>query len=138
MRRFEEIVSFVPVLLLGIALGSTLNEWSYLIEAGGWFAILGHFMAVAATLVMLFICGVLALSILVLPLILLFSLSEDDLRALTSASREMRSPRAVLGTCLGLAGRAMLAVADPIWKGVWWCWWLLFGQSGRRSEKRSS
>ena len=116
------------MLLLGIAAGSTLNDWAYLVETGGWYAVLGHFMAVAATLVILFICGVLALSILVLPLIVLFSLNEDDLDALATASRKARSPRAVLATCLGVAGRALLAVADPLWKGLWWCWWLVAGR----------
>ncbi len=129
MQRLKELVSFVPVLLLGIAVGSTLSNWSFLVEAGGWFALLGHFVAVAATLVFLYICGVLALSLLVMPLIVLFSLREDDFLALAEASRTTRSPRAVLGTCAGVAGRAVLAVADPLWKALWWCWWFLRGRA---------
>ena len=135
MRRLERILSYAPVLLLGIALGSTLNEWAYLVETGGWYAVLGHFMAVAATLVILYICGVLALSILVLPLILLYSLNEDDFEAFAAANRTVRSPRAVLATCVGVAGRALLAVADPAWKGLWWCWWLLRGRADPGSER---
>ncbi len=129
MQRLKELVSFVPVLLLGIAVGSTLSNWSFLVEAGGWFALLGHFVAVSATLVFLYICGVLALSLLVMPLILLFSLREDDFLALAEASRTKRSPRAVLAACAGVAGRAVLAVADPPWKALWWCWWFLRGRA---------
>ena len=129
MQRLKELVSFAPVLLLGIAVGSTLSNWSFLVEAGGWFALLGHFVAVAATLVFLYVCGVLALSLLVMPLILLFSLREDDFLALAEASRTRRSPRAVLVTCAAVAGRAVLAVADPLWKALWWCWWFLLGRA---------
>lgn len=129
MQRLKELVSFVPVLLLGIAVGSTLSNWSFLVEVGGWFALLGHFMAVAATLVFLYVCGALALALLVMPLILLFSLREDDFLALAEASRTTRSPRAVLATCAAVAGRSLLAVADPLWKALWWCWWFLRGRA---------
>ena len=129
MKRLTQLVSYAPVLLLGIALGSTLSNWSFLVEAGGWFALLGHFIAVAATLVFLYICGVLALAILVMPLIIWFSWREDDFLALAEASRANRSPRAVLVTCAAVAGRAVLAVADPLWKALWWCWWFLRGRA---------
>ncbi len=129
MQRLKELVSFAPVLLLGIAVGSTLSNWSFLVEVGGWYALLGHFVAVAATLVFVYICGVLALSLLAMPLILWFSLREDDFLALAEASRTRRSPRAVLATSAAVAGRAVLAVADPLWKALWWCWWFLRGRA---------
>ena len=129
MQRLKELVSFAPVLLLGIAVGSTLSNWTYLVGVGGWFALLGHFMAVAATLVFLYVCGALALALLVMPLIVLFSLREDDFLALAEASRTPRSARAVLATCAAVAGRAILAVADPPWQALWWCWWFLRGRA---------
>jgi hypothetical protein len=129
MQRLKELVSFVPVLLLGIAVGSTLSNWSFLVDSGGWFALLGHFIAVAATLVFVYICGVLALALLAMPLIVLFSLREDNFLALAKPSRTRPSPRAVLATCVAAARRAVLAVADPPWKALWWCWWFLRGRA---------
>ena len=127
MQRLKQLVSFVPVLLLGIAVGSTLSNWSFLVGEGGWYALLGHFIAVAATLVFLYVCGALALALLAMPLIVLFSLREDDF--LAEASRPRPSPRAMLATSVVAARRAVLAAAEPPWKALWWCWWLLRGRA---------
>ncbi|MFP6744771.1 MAG: hypothetical protein VCB77_06235 [Alphaproteobacteria bacterium] len=128
MRRLQKLVSYIPVLLLGIALGSTLNNWSYLSEVGGWFALLGHFMAVAATLVMIYIAGVLVLAVLAAPVIILFSMHDDDSFALTKAMHALASPRTLLATCRRSIARALMVVAEPLWKAVWWCWWFVSGR----------
>lgn len=125
MRRLQELVSYIPVLLLGIALGSTLNNWSYLSEVGGWFALLGHFVSVAATLVMIYIAGVLVVAVLAAPIIILFSMQDDDSFALTRAMHALASPRTLLATCRRSIARALMAVAEPVWKALWWCWWFV-------------
>lgn len=129
MQRLKELVSFVPVLLVGIAVGSTLSNWSFLVGEGGWYALLGHFIAVAATLVFVYILGVLALSLLAMPLIVLFSLREDDFLAPARPSRARPSPRAVLAASVGATRRAVFAIAEPPWKALWWCWWFLRGRA---------
>lgn len=128
MRRLQELVSYIPVLLLGIALGSTLNNWTYLTEVGGWFALLGHFMVIAASLVMVYIAGVLVVVIVAAPFIILFSMQDDDSFALTKAMQALARPRALLAAWRRSAGRALMAVAEPAWKALWWCWWFISGR----------
>ena len=86
MRRFSHLISYAPAGLLAIALVSTAADWRYLVETGGWFALLGNFMMVAATLVLLFLAAVLALFLAALPFIYLFCRNEDDFFALAEAS----------------------------------------------------
>lgn len=118
MRRISDLVSYTPALLLAIALASTAADWRLLVETGGWFALLGHFMMVAATLVLLFLAGVLALCLAALPLVLLFGLNEDSFFALAEARRA--GP-------LATARRFMLAMLNPPWRALWWCWWYARG-----------
>ncbi len=132
MRRLQELVSYLPVLLLGIALGSTLSNWGYLVDIGGWFALVGHFVAIAATLVFIYICGVLALSILVAPIIVLFSMRDDDSFALTKAMNALGNPRVLLAACR----RAIMTIADPLWKALWWCWWFVSGRDAAEETPR--
>ena len=119
----------VLALLIAVALASTAADWRHLVETGGWFALLGHFLMVAATLVMLFLAGVLALALAALPLILLFGRNEDDFFAFTEASRARHSIRALAGVMRRIIARALLAAAEPIWKALWWGWWFLLGRA---------
>ena len=71
---------------------------------------LGHFMAVAATLVMIYIAGVLVLAVLAVPVIILFSMHDDDSFPLTKAMYALASPRTLLrdaspGARLGFASK---------------------------------
>lgn len=127
MRRFSHLISYAPAGLLAIALVSTAADWRYLVETGGWFALLGNFMMVAATLVLLFLAGVLALCLAALPFIYLFWRNEDDFFALAAASRAGQSPRALLAVMRRIMVRRLIAVANPIWKALWWSWWFIGG-----------
>ena len=127
MRRLSTFISYLPALLVAVALASTAAEWRHLVESGGWFAMLGHFLMVAATLVMLFLAGVLALALAVLPVIFLFGRNEEDFFALTEASRARDSTRALFGVMRRIIVRSVLAVIDPLWKALWWSWWFIRG-----------
>ncbi len=127
MGRLSTIVSYLPALFVTVALVSTAADWRYLVEAGGWFAVLGHFLMVAATLVLLFLAGILVLALAALPFILLFCRNQDDFFALAEASRARHSTRALLAVCRRIMVRSMLAVIDPLWKALWWCWWFIRG-----------
>ena len=118
MRRTSNLISYVPALLLAIALASTVADWRQLVEAGGWFALLGRFMMITATLVLLYLAGVLALCLAALPLIFLFGRNEDSVFALAEASR---------AGLLTTARRSLLAMLNPPWRAVWWCWWYVRG-----------
>jgi hypothetical protein len=133
MRKLQKLVSYFPVLLLGIALGSTLSNWGYLVDVGGWFALVGHFVVIAATLVFIYICGVLALSIVVAPIVILFSMRDDDSFALTKAMNALGNPRVLLAACR----RVVMAIADPLWKALWWCWWFVSGRDAAEEAPRS-
>ena len=127
MGRLSTIVSYLPALLVAVALASTVADWRHLAEAGGWFAMVGHFLMVAATLVLLFLAGMLALALAALPFVLLFCRNEDDFFALAEASQARHSTRALLAVCRRIMVRSMLAVIDPLWKALWWCWWFIRG-----------
>ncbi len=129
MRRINDLITYVPALLLAIALASTVGDWDALVESGGWFAPLGHFFMVAATLVLLYIAGVLALGLAALPLILLFARNEDDFFALAEASRAGHSLSALLAVLRKIMVRSILALVNPLWKATWWCWWYLRGRA---------
>ena len=129
MRRISDLITYAPAVLLAIALASTVADWDALVESGGWFALLGNFFMVAATLVLLYIAGVLALGLAALPIILLFCRNQDDFFALAEASRAGQLPRALLAVLRGIIARSILALVNPPWKAAWWCWWFLRGRS---------
>jgi hypothetical protein len=104
----------VPGSVLGLALVVVLADLSHLLEEGGWYAVFGQFLAVATTLIMIAIGGVVVVALLALPFLFCFSIFE-----------ELQRP---IGP---LAPRAWLyRAANAGWKAIWWCWWRL---SGRRS-----
>ncbi len=83
-------------------------------ETGGWFAVFGQLMAVISTLIMLFLLVVLCLALVCLPVLLFFAISApDDIERLTWRS---------FGDALG---RRTLQIANPVWKTLWWTWWLV-------------
>ncbi len=129
MRRISDLISYLPAALLAVALASTVADWRTLTETGGGLALLGHFLMVAATLLLLYLAGVLALCLAVLPFIFLFCRNEDDFFALAEASGAGHGPHALLGVLRWIIVRSMLAIADPIWKALWWCWWFLGGRA---------
>ncbi len=102
-----------------------MAQWSPLVETGGWFALLGHFLMVAATLVLLYLAVVLALCLAALPLIILFGRNEDDFLALAEASRADHGPRAVLA----YLRRIIVARLNSLLRAVWRCWWFLRGRT---------
>ena len=123
MRRISDLISYAPAALLAIALASTVAQWSLLVETGGWFALLGHFLMVAATLVLLYLAVVLALCLAALPFIFLFCRNEDDFFALAEATRAGHGPRAVLA----YLRRIIVARLNSLLRAVWRCWWFLRG-----------
>ena len=129
MRRINDLIIYVPAVLLAIALASTVGDWDALVESGGWFALLGNFLMVASTLVLLYIAGVLALGLAALPIILLFCRNEDDFFALAEASRAGHSLSALLAVLRRIMARSILALVNPLWKAAWWCWWYLRGRA---------
>ena len=122
MGRLSTIVTYLPALLVAVALASTAADWRHLAESGGWFAMLGHFLMVSATLVLLFLAGVLALALAALPFILLFCRNEDDFFALAEASRA-----GLPAMARWIIVRPLLAIIDPVWKALWWSWWFIRG-----------
>ena len=127
MGRLSTFVSYLPALLVAVALVSTAADWRYLVEAGGWFAVLGHFLMVASTLVLIFLAGLLALALAALPFILLFCRNQDDFFALAEASQARHSTRALLAVMRRIIARSLIAVIDPLWKALWWSWWFVRG-----------
>ena len=88
-----------------VALWSVLRELPFLMETGGWFAVIGQLMAVISTLIMLFLLGVLCLALVCLPVLLFFAISAPgDIERLTWSgfSDEL--------------GRRSLQIANPVWK----------------------
>ncbi|MEE2980810.1 MAG: hypothetical protein VYA71_04615, partial [Pseudomonadota bacterium] len=57
--------------------------------------------------------------------IILFSMHDDDSVPLTKAMYALASPRTLLATCRRTIARALMAVAEPVWTAVWWCWWFV-------------
>ena len=108
MRGRTDFLSLmVPGSLLVLALAVVLGDLSHLLEEGGWYAVLGQFLAVATTLVMIAIGGVVVVALLALPFLFCFGIYQ-----------ELRRP---IGP---LALRARLyRAADTVWKAAWWCWW---------------
>ena len=133
MRKFGDFIAmFVPGVVVGATLMSTLMNAGYLWDVGGWLAILGHVMSVGTTLTMLIVSIVLGLTILALPFFLLFCFIDPASEIAFDMSDALRSPRSAAGIVVARAGRGALAAADPVWKGVWWTWWLVAGR--RRSD----
>ena len=109
MRRLSKIISYVPVLLIAIALASTAADWRLLVETGGAFALLGHFLMVAATLVLLYLAAVLVLILAALPLVYLFCRNENNFLALDAA-------------------RPFTSGANALLKAAWYSWWYVRGR----------
>lgn len=124
MRRIGDLI---PVIVLGaiggIAIWATANGWSSLLDEGGWYALLGQFLAVAATLAFLFVACVLRLTLLALPLLLLFGLSDQG-RAPGGVARR---PADAFRTGVSGLARAAYAIANALWKTAWWGWWFVGG-----------
>ncbi len=111
--RVEFLSLIVPGSVLGFALAVVLGDLSYLLEEGGWYAVLGQFLAVATTLIMIIIGGVAAVTLLALPFLFCFSIYE-----------ELQRPIGPLKL-----GARFYRVANGGWKAAWWCWWHLSGRS---------
>ncbi len=110
MRRVSEIGGSLT--LGGIvlcALWVVLRDGAMLASVGGWYAVFGQFLAVAATVSLLLFLGALILALLALPALFVLRLVAVDPGA--------GSPRAL--------GRVALDLADPVWKAAWWSGWYL-------------
>ena len=104
-----------------VAFWSVLREWSYLMETGGWFAVLGQLMAVISTLVMLFLLGALCLAVVCLPVLLFFGIGAPD-----------KIERLTWNSFAQAFGRRCLLIANPVWKTLWWTWWFVNQVTMRR------
>ena len=125
MRRVSEIGgSLVLGGVILYALWVVARDSTTLLAVGGWYAILGQFLAVAATMMLFVLLGVLILGLLSLPVLFVLRLTSDDgglvvsrLTILRLASAIADAPRAFADTSLRLA--------DSVWKAAWWgCWHL--------------
>ena len=114
MRGRGEFLSLiVPGSVLGLALVIVLGDLFYLLEEGGWYAVLGQFLAVATTLIMIAIGGVMVVTLLALPFLFCFSIYQELQRPIRPLELRARIWRAANGG----------------WKWAWWCWWYLRGHS---------
>ena len=120
MRGRTDFLSLmVPGSVLALALAVVLGDLSHLLEEGGWYAVLGQFMAVATTLIMIAIGGVLVVTLLALLFVFCFGIYQELRRP-----NEPLAPRA-----------RFYRAANSVWKTAWWCWWYL---TGRRSAADGS
>lgn len=135
MRGVGDLIAiFVLGVLVGTAVSSTLENWSLLVETGGWFAVLGHFLAVAATLAMIVVAAALALALLALPILVYYAVTEPGARDLATLADRVRSPLRLRRAAAAALGRAALALAEPVWKALWWGWWYLSGRASARED----
>ena len=109
----------VPGSVLALALIIVLGDLSFLLEEGGWYAVFGQFLAVATTLIMIAIGGVVVVTLLALPFVFCISIFEELQRPIGPLALRDRFYRA----------------ANIGWKTIWWCWWYL---TGRRSAARGN
>ncbi len=78
MRGRTDFLSLmVPGSVLALALAVVLGDLSHLLEEGGWYAVLGQFLAVATTLIMIAIGGVVVVALLALPFLFCFSIYQE-------------------------------------------------------------
>ncbi len=114
MRGRTDFLSLiVPGSVLVLALAVVLGDLSHLLEEGGWYAVLGQFLAVATTLIMIAIGGVVVVTLLALPFLFCFSIYQELHRPIGPLALRTRLYRAANGG----------------WKWAWWCWWYLRGHS---------
>ena len=130
MRRISEVITYVPAVLLAIALVSTVAEWRSLMEVGGWFALLGHFLMVSATLVLLYLAGVLVLILAVLPFIMLIGQNEDHFFALAEAQRA-----GLPSLARQFFTRPLIGGANLLLKAAWYCWWFVRGSPAHERSR---
>ena len=108
----EKLTISVLAILVTIALWTVVRDWSYLLGVGGWFALLGRFLAVLATLVVFVVLFVLGCSILALPVLVYFAVADPASHQTLRPERALRS--------------GVYSVVNPLWKACWWAWWLVF------------
>lgn len=118
MRGRTDFLSLiVPGSVLALALVTVLGDLSHLLDEGGWYAVLGQFLAVATTLIMIAIGCVVVVTLLALPLVFCFGIYQELQRPIGPPALRARCYRA----------------ANICWKAVWWSWWHLTRPSvGRR------
>jgi len=94
------------------------RDGAELAATGGWFAVLGQFLAVLATLAVLGLLAALAVALALLPLLLYFGLADPERHErLTLTGALVAGTRAL--------GATSFAAANRVWKLSWWtCWWL--------------
>ena len=81
----------------------------------------GQLMAVVSTLVVMFLLGVLCLALLCLPVLLFFSMVGPD-----------AIERLTWDNFADSMSRWLLQIANPVWKILWWTWWLFAQLVSRR------
>jgi hypothetical protein len=104
------------------ALWAVARDGAALLAVGGWYAVLGQFLAVAATMTLLIVLGALVVAVLSLPVLFVLRLTTDDGGFVMSRLTVSRLALAAAGAPRGLADTA-LRLADRVWKAAWWgCW----------------
>ena len=91
--------------LVGISLGAVVGDLGMLVDSGGWFAVVGQFMAVFSTLVLGLLLAVLGVSVLMLPVFAYFLVAAPS------------------GQRISSAGAGLYRGAERIWKVAWWIGW---------------
>lgn len=120
-------------LVVGMALWTIARDWSELLAVGGWFAILGRFMVVFATVTLLVLLALLGIGVVIAPMLLLLlatnALGEKGYAngGLVDQLRTVINPQKL--------GSTLVRAANPIWKTLWWTWWYLSRRT--RSPSRS-
>ncbi len=124
MRRVGEYVSVAFLIgFISVTIWAVAGDWQHLSTVGGWFAVLGQFLAVSATLAMLCLLSALCVALLCLPLLLYFSLANPaSHERLTPAAALSLSTKA-LSTAARRTSRWLLRFLNFLWKCVWWTWW---------------
>lgn len=111
--------------IVGAAVWACIRDWSYLLETGGWYAVLGHFVMVTVLLSFAFMTFSAVIAMIITPVLILFAFGNrnDEFDPAWAAAFDWRSA----GNLRGAAGRAAWRVADGAWRASWRCGWFVAG-----------
>ena len=123
-KRMRRLGETLPVIVLGavvgVALWSCLSDLAYLLEAGGWYAVLGRFVLVSVTLSFVVVAGAAVLAMIAAPVLVLFAFSDPN--------AEFDPAHMVLSFgWRGAARRTGWRVTEAGWRAAWRCAWSVAG-----------
>ena len=123
MRRLGETL---PVIVLGAAVGvalwSCLNDLAFLLDVGGWYAVLGRFVLVSVTLSFVLVVGAAVIAMIAAPVLILFAFSDPSAEfdpAHMAASLDWRD----VGGMGRAARRTGWRITEAGWRAAWRCGW---------------